>query len=181
MSGNRATVFDLPLKSPRNFSISPASFSAPPSNSLRTSSEIFTPGGGTGRTFSGMLSAGPSAGRRMVAVISTRNAIFICLAEFKCPFEFGNKCRFFLPFNSVEMSEKAGQSRRGGIRSQHRNHFFFLTPSGSGFAYDIKLVPSFRIKQYDKIFGIGEFLSSLPLRGAPAAKAAILNAGASNE
>src|SRR6185295_16030305 len=61
MSGRSESVFDLPRNSLRNASISAPSFDTPSLNSVRTPSGIFTPGGGTGRTFSEILSAGPSA------------------------------------------------------------------------------------------------------------------------
>src|SRR5436853_386972 len=47
MSGKSASVFDLPWKSLRRFSISVESFSAPPKSSARISAEMLMPGGGT--------------------------------------------------------------------------------------------------------------------------------------
>src|SRR5436190_14060091 len=80
MSGSSACRFDLlPLNSPRRFWISSPSWAAPFDNSLRTSSDNFTPGGGTGRTFSAMLSAGPSANARKprAAVARMQNVLRI--------------------------------------------------------------------------------------------------------
>src|SRR4051812_25809201 len=73
MSGNSASRLDLlPFSSPRRFSISSRNLSAPLISSERTSSEIFAPGGGTERTFSGMLSAGPSANELKTAVAANK-------------------------------------------------------------------------------------------------------------